>query len=143
MVVDEKKKILKKKLYFKIYIFIYTQTQTTFWNTNFLQENVLIPYYSADQSLIITDLQHFEKKKKERNLVHRKVCDRHPLHPFLLIKALNLCFLMFPLKKKENNSLLGMTTFNTTIKRFYTECERQQQPVYKFQMSLSLWNKDC
>lgn len=103
----------------------------------------MIPYYSADQRLIITDLQHFEKKKKgkkgkKNQLVHRKVCDRHPLHPFLLIKALNLCFLMFPLKKKENNSLLGMTTFTTTLKRFYTECERQQQPVYKFQMSLSL-----
>lgn len=32
---------------------------------NFLQENVLIPYYSADQSILMTDSQHFDKKKEE------------------------------------------------------------------------------
>lgn len=138
-----KKKILKKKkLYFKIYIYTHKPRQP--FETQTFYRKILIPYYSADQSWIITDLQHFEIKRKKKNqLVHRKVCDRHPLHPFLLIKALNLCFLMFPLKKKENNSLLGMTTFTTTLKRFYAECEGQQQPVYKFQMSLSLWNKNC
>lgn len=49
------------------------------------------------------------------------MCDRHPRHPFVIIKALNLCFLTFPLKKKENNSLLGMTTFSTTLFKDFTQ----------------------
>lgn len=45
----------------------------------------------------------------ERGKKKKKKCDRHPLHPFDIIKALNFSFLMFPLQKKETNSLLGMT----------------------------------
>lgn len=78
MVVGKKKKtkikIISKKFHILKYIYIQI-LQTILWNTNFLQENVLIPYYSADQSLIMTDNpQHSDKngEKKKNQQVYRK-----------------------------------------------------------------------
>lgn len=56
MVVGRKNKNNLKISYFKIYIYIHThKSSRQSFETNFLQENVLIPYYSADQSLVMTD----------------------------------------------------------------------------------------
>lgn len=64
MVVGRKKNKNKnnlKILYFKIYICTHKSSRQSF-ETNFLQEKGLIPYYSADQKLVKTDNpQHSDK----------------------------------------------------------------------------------
>lgn len=74
------------------------------------------------------------------------MCDRHPLHPFVLIKALNVSFLMFPLQKKENNSLLGMTIFTITFRTFFrvnTEYKGRQKLVYTNQVVFETQMGEC
>lgn len=72
MVVERKenKKEQNKNNLKKIHILKYIYIQilhTILWNTSFLQENVLIPYYSADQSLVMTENpQHSDKHGEEK-----------------------------------------------------------------------------
>lgn len=79
-----KNKIISKKFHILKYIYIQI-LQTTLWNTNFLQENVLIPYYSADQSLVMTDIpqqsdKNWEEKKNQQVYRKESVIATHFIH---------------------------------------------------------------
>lgn len=71
MVVGRKNKNNLKISYFKIYIYIHThKSSRQSFETNFLQENVLILYY-GDQSLVMTDNPQNSDKNQGKKKINR------------------------------------------------------------------------
>lgn len=107
MVEKQKQKNLKAKLYFKIFIYIYyiyTNPDNPLKHKLFTECFAsLLQCWSFFSRDIFPALGGKEKSKK----VHwkKKLCDRHPLHPFILVKALSV-FLCFLWKRKRTTVCL-------------------------------------